>query len=148
AVLVAEDDRVSQLAMRLFLQRQGHAVFCVENGRQALEALRLYPFDCLISDVLMPEMDGLELTRRIRQGLWSDVAPGPALREALPGNLPPRASSFGTIPADLPIISASAHAMHGDREHFLQAGMDFYLAKPLRAEELAQVLARVAARLP
>jgi PAS domain S-box-containing protein len=145
-VLVAEDDRVSRIAMRLFLQRQGHSVFCVENGRQALEALLLYPFDCLISDVLMPEMDGLELTRRIRQGLWDDISPGSALREALPGDLPARGGPPGSIPADLPIVSASAHAMHGDREHFLQAGMDFYLAKPLNAAELARVLALVAAK--
>ncbi|MDR2077108.1 MAG: response regulator [Desulfovibrio sp.] len=145
-ILVAEDDRVSQVAMRLFLQRQGHSVFCVENGRQALEALLLYPFDCLISDVLMPEMDGLELTRRIRQGLWNGVIPGPALRKALPGGLPDRGAPPWSIPADLPIVSASAHAMHGDREHFLRAGMDFYLSKPLNATELARVLACVVAR--
>jgi CheY-like chemotaxis protein len=147
AILVAEDDQVSQIALRIFLQRLGHAVFCVEDGRQALEALLLYPFDCLISDVLMPEMGGLELTRRIRRGLRGDVTPRPALREALPGDLPARGEPPGSIPADLPIISASAHAMHGDREHFLRAGMDFYLSKPLDVAELKRVLACVAATI-
>ncbi|MDR2160856.1 MAG: response regulator [Desulfovibrio sp.] len=147
-ILVAEDDEVSRLTMTLFLRREGHRVFCVENGRQALEALLLYPFDCLISDVMMPEMDGVELTRRIRLGIWKDIAPSPAMRADLPGDLPGCAGFSGTIPLDLPIVSVSALAMSGDRERFLQQGMDFYLSKPVNAAELSEVLDQAQARRP
>lgn len=143
-VLVAEDDAVSRHAMRLFLERLGHTPVCVANGREALEALRLYAFDCLISDVLMPELDGLELTRRIREGLADATVPSETVRalvrEAVPGA---ETAPLRRVPRDIPIVAVSAHAMTGDREHFLEQGMDYYLSKPVRIRDLAAMLLRV-----
>lgn len=142
-ILVAEDDTVSRHAMRLFLQKLGHRAVCVTNGREALEALRLYSFDCLISDVLMPEMDGLEATRRIREGDCLD--PSPEVRTIVSSFL--QAGEVATdplpIPRDIPIVAISAHAMKGDREHFLDQGMDYYLSKPAKLKDLAAVLLRI-----
>ncbi|MDL2209232.1 response regulator [Desulfovibrio sp. OttesenSCG-928-O18] len=144
-VLVAEDDAVSRLAMKLFLERLGHRPVCVENGRAALEALRLFPFACLISDVLMPELDGLEVTRHIREGLTDGVTPSDAIRdlirEAIPASEP--GIALRHVPRDLPIVAVSAHAMKGDREHFLEQGMDYYLSKPVKIKDLAGTLLRV-----
>lgn len=142
-ILVAEDDHVSQVAMRLFLQRLGHTPVCVENGRQALEALQFYPFDCLISDVLMPEMDGIELTRRIRRHVWADIIPSEEVKAKIRALLPKEATGRHAVPTDLPIVTASAHAMPGDRERFLLEGMDFYLSKPVSVAELSAVLQQV-----
>ena len=144
AVLVAEDDAVSRMAMRLFLERLGHRTVCVANGREALEALRVYPFDCLISDVLMPEMDGLEVTKHIREGLADAVPVSKAIVEAVGAVFPSEAAYSRPIPVprDLPIIAVSAHAMKGDREHFLAQGMDYYLSKPVKINDLAAMLLR------
>ncbi len=144
-VPVAEDDAVSRHAMRLFLERLGHRAVCVTNGRQALEALRLFPFDCLISDVLMPEMDGTEVTRHVRQGLADGLVPSgkvvDMVRAVIPrAELPPAPRP---VPRDVPIVAVSAHAMKGDRESFLAQGMDYYLSKPAKIKDLAAVLLRV-----
>ena len=144
-VLVAEDDVVSRHAMRLFLEKLGHRPVCVANGRQALEALRLYAFDCLISDVLMPEMDGIEVARHVRAGLADEFVPSEEVRSIVSASIPaeelyivPRA-----IPPDIPIVAVSAHAMKGDKEYFLAQGMDYYLSKPAKLKDLAAVLLRV-----
>lgn len=144
-VLVAEDDAVSRLAMRLFLERLGHRPVCVENGRETLEALRLFPFDCLISDVLMPELDGLEVTRRIREGLADAVTPSGAVRDLIFAAIPESRAGIALrhVPRDIPIVAVSAHAMKGDREHFLEQGMDYYLSKPVKIKDLAAMLLRV-----
>ena len=144
-VLVAEDDAVSRHAMRLFLEKLGHRAVCVTNGREALEALRLYPFNCLVSDVLMPEMDGLEVTRHIRQGLADAFIPPTEVRDMVLAVIPPDdiLSPPRTVPRDTPIVAVSAHAMKGDKEHFLQEGMDYYLSKPVKIKDLAAVLLRI-----
>jgi two-component system, sensor histidine kinase and response regulator len=114
-ILVAEDNPVNQhMAVRL-LQKRGHAVVIAENGRKALEAYERDAFDVIVMDVQMPEMSGLEATAAIRE------------RER-------------TTEAHIPIVGLTAHAMKGDRERCLEAGMDGYLSKPLRAQELFDML--------
>lgn len=150
SVLVAEDDPISRFAMRKFLDRLGFPSACVENGREALEALRLYSFDCLISDVFMPEIDGIELTRHIRQEEANNVTPSPAVRKKIAedlqeplANMPQTGQELRNIPKELPIVAVSAHAMTGDREYFLEEGMDYYLSKPVRFNELEATLFQV-----
>ncbi|GAB7078970.1 ATP-binding protein [Megalodesulfovibrio paquesii] len=115
-VLVAEDDDLNRMVAHRLLSQAGHLVTCAENGAQALELLQRTPCNCILMDIQMPMVDGLEATRRIRAG---EV--GEALR-------------------DIPIIALTAHAMRGDRERFLQAGMDSYLEKPLAAEKLLEAV--------
>jgi signal transduction histidine kinase/DNA-binding NarL/FixJ family response regulator len=141
-VLVVEDDAVNRFALRALLKKDGHVPVCVGDGRQAIEALLLRPFDCLITDIQMPVMDGKELALRIRNGQTADIEPDDATRALLglrPGQDDPRRD----IPRDIPIIALTAHALAGDRERFLNAGMDYYLAKPLIAAELKETLARI-----
>ena len=114
-LLLAEDNPVNQrLAVRL-LEKQGHQVVVAGNGREALAALDGQPFDVVLMDVQMPEMDGFEATAAIRA---REPAPAP----------------------HIPIIAMTAHAMKGDRERCLEAGMDGYVSKPIRPQELFEVL--------
>ena len=110
-VLLAEDSLVNQKLAVALLEGQGHEVTVVANGREALGALESKSFDLVLMDVQMPEMDGLEATAAIR------------VRERHTG-------------VRLPIVAMTAHALKGDRERCLEAGMDDYIAKPIRAEEL------------
>ena len=142
-ILVAEDDPIGRFAIRTFLERMGHRAMCVDTGRQALEALWLYPFDCLITDIQMPDMDGLEVARRIRQGDFDDVRPDSEVAELVRQNMPKTGNAPGNIPSNLTIVAFTAHAMRGDREHFLRMGMDLYLSKPIILEELQKVLQQV-----
>jgi signal transduction histidine kinase/CheY-like chemotaxis protein/ligand-binding sensor domain-containing protein len=110
-ILLADDNAVNQtLAVRL-LQKRGYDVVVAANGREALDSLEKTTFDLILMDVQMPEMDGLEATAAIRK------------TEAATGQ-------------HIPIIAMTAHAMAGDREHCLEAGMDGYIAKPIRAQDL------------
>jgi len=119
-ILLVEDNAVNQvLAVRL-LEKRGHGVTVAGNGKEALTALEKDSFDLVLMDVQMPEMDGFEATAAIR-GL-----------EKLSGN-------------HLPIIAMTAHAMAGDRERCLQAGMDDYISKPIRPQELTELLMRYSA---
>jgi two-component system sensor histidine kinase/response regulator len=117
-VLVAEDNTVNQVLVQRVLERLGHHAVIVGNGKEALLALGREPFDVALLDVQMPEMDGFETTRRIRK------------RES-------------KTKSHLPIVAVTAHAMPGDRERGLAAGMDDYLTKPVRPEDLAEVLERL-----
>jgi PAS domain S-box-containing protein len=119
-VLLAEDDKVNQFAVRHFLEKRGHHVVCVETGREVLAALEREAFHCVLMDVQMPDMDGVSATRAIRA------------RERAEGL------------AHMPVVAVTAHAMAGDRESFLEAGMDDYLAKPVDLDALDDVLVRVA----
>ncbi|WP_308366790.1 MULTISPECIES: response regulator [unclassified Microbulbifer] len=114
-VLLAEDSPVNQALVIRLLEKRGHDVTLARNGREAVEAFEPGRFDILLMDVEMPEMDGLDATRAIRA----------AERES------------GT---HVPIIAMTAHAMKGDREKCLEAGMDDYLTKPARAEDLYAVV--------
>jgi two-component system, sensor histidine kinase and response regulator len=110
-VLLAEDNQVNQLLASRILKKLGHHVTVVSNGREALSAVQAGRFDLVAMDVQMPEMDGLEATAAIRA--WEQAA--------------------GT---HTPIMAMTAHAMKGDRERCLAAGMDGYTSKPIRIGEL------------
>jgi PAS domain S-box-containing protein len=118
-VLLAEDNLVNQkLAVRI-LEKHGHTVKVAANGTAALAAFRREPFAAVLMDVQMPEMNGFEATARIRQ------------LERITGT-------------HTPIIAMTAHAMAGDRERCLAAGMDDYISKPIHAAELTQIIERLA----
>jgi CheY-like chemotaxis protein len=115
-VLLAEDGRINQHVAVGLLRIQGHAVVVAEDGKAAVEAWEREPFDVILMDVQMPEMDGYEATAAIRR----------------------REQQTGT---HTPIIALTASAMRGDRERCLEAGMDGYLAKPIDRGKLYEVLA-------
>ena len=117
-ILLAEDNAVNQKVALKTLERLGFKADVVGNGRQAVAALRSARYDLVLMDVQMPEMDGLEATRLARR----------------PGS--------GVIDPKTPIVALTAHAMAGDRQQCLDAGMDDYLAKPFKASELLEVLER------
>ena len=146
-ILVAEDDPIGRFAIRTFLNRIGHRVLCVDAGRRALEALQIHPFDCLITDIQMPDMDGLEVVRRIRQGKFADIHPSDEVTAMVRRAMPEARLEQGNIPHDLTVVAFTAHAMRGDREHFLRMGMDLYLSKPIIMEELQKVLQQVLQRV-
>ena len=110
-VLVAEDNPVNRTLVTKLLQKRGHRITAVDNGRAAVEVSRDTPFDAILMDLQMPEMNGLEATQAIRS------------RETTRGG-------------HVPIIALTAHAMQGDRERCLAAGMDGYLAKPIDVNAL------------
>ncbi|MEW5773237.1 MAG: ATP-binding protein [Thermodesulfobacteriota bacterium] len=116
-VLLAEDDPVNRLTVSHMLAKAGHRVHAVGNGAEALEFLAAQGADCVLMDIQMPVMDGLEATRRIRAG------------------------EAGERARSLPVVALTAHAMKGDREDFLARGMDAYISKPVDMDELARVLA-------
>lgn len=118
-VLIVEDNLINQEIIARLLTKQGHEVKVVENGVDAVTARREENFDIILMDCQMPELDGYEATKQIRE------------IENLKGS------------ERIPIIALTAHAMAGDREKCLEAGMDGYLAKPLKREELFKELSRV-----
>jgi len=117
-ILVAEDNPVNQKLILALLERRGHQVKLVPDGRQALEAVQRKEFDLVLMDVEMPVMSGLEATAAIRE------------YETRHGGY-------------IPIVAMTAHALKGDRERFLAAGMDAYLAKPIEIATLDVVIRRV-----
>jgi two-component system CheB/CheR fusion protein len=121
-VLVAEDNRFNQLFVRDVLERLGHEVAVASDGEEALQILSRGRFDVVLMDVQMPKMDGDEATRRIRAGRVEGCA------------------------RDVPVVALTAHAIQGDRERFLAAGMDDYLSKPFDPESLERVLGRAVER--
>jgi CheY-like chemotaxis protein len=117
-ILLAEDNVVNQkLALRL-LQQMGYRADVAGNGIEAIECVARQPYDVVLMDVQMPEMDGLEASRRI-VARWPDAAQRPR------------------------IIAMTANAMQGDREECLAAGMDDYVTKPIRVDALVQALMQV-----
>jgi len=116
-VLLAEDNPANQLIAQVILERIGLRVDGVANGHEIIAALRSVPYDVVLMDINMPEMDGIEATAAIRK---------------LPGAL-----------SSIPIIAMTALAMPGDRERFLSVGMDGYISKPIIREELHACIDRV-----
>ncbi|TVM36598.1 hypothetical protein DQK91_01355 [Oceanidesulfovibrio marinus] len=120
-VLVAEDDRTCTIALVKMLENMGAAVQVAGDGEQVLETLRSRDrFDVVLMDIQMPVMDGMEAARAIRDG------------------------QAGAECADIPIVALTAYAMSGDREVFIEAGMDDCLTKPIEMNQLATILARAA----
>jgi CheY-like chemotaxis protein len=119
-VLLAEDQRVNQLVMLQMLGYLGYEADLAANGLEVLEALERQPYDVILMDVQMPGMDGLEATRRIRCRFPTGGGPQ--------------------------ILALTAHAIAGDRERFLAAGMDGYLGKPVQMSDLGAALAALAAK--
>jgi CheY-like chemotaxis protein len=117
-VLVAEDNLVNQRLIGRLLEKQGHAVRVVGNGREAVAALDGRAFDVILMDVQMPEMNGYDATAAIRR----------------------QEQALGT---HIPIIALTANAIKGDRERCLEAGMDGYISKPVRAEDVFEALDRL-----
>ena len=117
-VLLAEDSLVNQKLAVGLMEKHGHSVVVANNGKEAIAALASHQFDVVLMDVEMPEMDGLEATAVIRLG------------ERQTGE-------------HIPIIAMTAHAMKGDRERCLEAGMDDYVSKPIRTQRLFDTLRSV-----
>ncbi len=122
-ILVAEDQLINRKVITQFLERKAWGVHAVENGKQAVEALIKHPgrFSLVLMDVQMPVMDGFEATRQIR------LAEGQHKRH-------------------IPIIAMTAHAMKGDKEKCLAAGMDYYLSKPVNPVELYEIVEKYTKR--
>jgi CheY-like chemotaxis protein len=114
-ILVAEDSVINCKMMEAILRMEGHRVRFADNGRSAVETWQQEPFDVILMDIQMPEMDGVEATAAIR-----------AVEAEKGGHIP--------------IIALTAYAMIGDKQHFLNAGMDAYLPKPITAEQLRRLL--------
>jgi CheY-like chemotaxis protein len=120
-ILLAEDNVVNQkLALRL-LSQMGYRADVAANGIEAIECCERQPYDVVLMDVQMPEMDGLEAARRI-VARWPDASARPC------------------------IVAMTANAMQGDREECLAAGMDDYVTKPIRVDALVEALLAVVAR--
>ena len=117
SVLVAEDSEVNQFIIRELLAKWGIEIAVAANGLEAVEAFKEREFDLILMDIQMPEMDGLEATRRIRS-LQNDES----------------------VHEECEIVGLSAHAMSGDRERYMAEGMVDYLTKPIRTEELRKIL--------
>ncbi len=118
-ILVVEDELINQMVCQKVLEKMGIEVGVAENGQQAIDALASDHFDLVLMDCQMPVMDGYEATRAIRAS-----------------------EQVGNLPR-LPIIALTAHAMRGDREVCIEAGMDDYLSKPFVIAELQKILQRI-----
>src|SRR6056297_3381784 len=112
SILLAEDDLISRRLIRILIEKLGHKVNVVENGKKALDAFQKDDYDIILMDIQMPLMDGLECTRKIRE----------FERE--------------TNQSHITIIAVTAHAMIGDKEKCLNAGMDDYITKPIEEKVL------------
>jgi PAS domain S-box-containing protein len=115
-ILLAEDNPTNQQVALGILEKLGFSADTVADGREAIRALGTDPYDLVLMDVQMPEMDGFEATRAIRSG------------------------KAGVLDPKVPVIAMTAHAMKGDRERCLEAGMDDYISKPITPQALAEAL--------
>ena len=116
SILLAEDDTISRTVTTKLLEEAGHTVMTAINGLEAIEMFAVGSYDVVLMDIQMPKMDGVEATRHIRS------------------------TKKG---CNIPVIALTAHALAGDRERFLAAGMDEYIAKPLQIEELLDKIASI-----
>jgi len=113
-ILLAEDNIINQKVAHNLLKRYGHKVTIANDGKETLELFNTNNFDIIFMDIQMPNMDGIEATEKIRNS--------------------------GTTKSAIPIVAMTAHAMKGDRERFLDAGMDDYISKPISVLEIKRVL--------
>ncbi len=121
-ILLAEDNAINALLTRTLLEAEGHTVETVEDGLQAVEAMKTSSFDLIFMDMRMPNMDGLEATRKIR--------------------------TLGNVPTELPIIALTANAFDDDRNACFDSGMNDFMTKPVSAEELSEMVDRWALNPP
>jgi two-component system sensor histidine kinase/response regulator len=124
-ILLAEDSVVNQRLAVGLLERHQHEITVATNGQEAIDTLARESFDLVLMDVQMPELDGLEATRRIRQAEQQ------------------RGGSGASPAPHIPIIAMTAHALKGDRERCLAAGMDEYVSKPIRERQLLAAMCAV-----
>jgi hypothetical protein len=117
-ILLAEDEEVNRMAATYLLRKMGHTVTAATSGLHVIELLQDHEPDCILMDIQMPDMDGIETTKVIRGGQIAGLE-------------------------NIPIIALTAHAMKGDKEIFLAAGMDGYISKPIDAAELQRELYRI-----
>ena len=122
-ILVAEDNLVNQRLLTRLLEKRGHQINTAGNGWEALEARKKQNYDLIFMDVQMPEMDGMEATGRIRE------------EEKISGR-------------HVVIVALTAHAMKGDRELCLAAGMDDYVTKPIQSPDLDAILLKYSGGVP
>ncbi|WP_045222171.1 response regulator [Desulfonatronum thioautotrophicum] len=120
-ILLVEDDQLNRFALQKLLEKSGYAVIEAEDGQRALELLEQETVDCILMDVQLPVLNGVEATQTIRAHDGSRYNP------------------------EVPIIALTAYAMPGDREKFLDFGMNDYLAKPTTIEQLEVVLRKYVA---
>lgn len=118
-ILVVEDERVNSFMAKRLLEKEGFSVQVATNGEEAVERLSSETFQCILMDIQMPVMDGMTATRTIRD------------------------ESSDVLDHDVPIIAMTAHAMKGDKEEFIRAGMNGYIAKPVDKDSLLLEIARV-----
>jgi CheY-like chemotaxis protein len=118
SILVAEDERVNRVVVQRILEKLGHRAVCVGSGEEAIKVLRERAFDLFLSDIQMPGLDGVATTKVIR----------------------------GDLGLDIPVIALTAHAMQGDRDRFIEAGMNGYVSKPFEIDRLQQEIERVMER--
>lgn len=123
-ILLAEDAIANQVLAVGLLKKWDHVVTVANNGLEAVEQLASQPFDLVLMDVQMPEMDGLEATKRIRE-------------------MEREGKIFSETTTPVPIVAMTAHAMKGDRERCLESGMDGYVTKPIRVAELVKTINQV-----
>jgi CheY-like chemotaxis protein len=115
-VLLVEDDKLNQTLATRLLEKQGHVVTIANNGQAAVQCVKGNRFDLVLMDISMPVMDGVEATKIIREELKM---------------------------ASLPIVALTAHAIKGDKDHFMQAGMDGYISKPIQMDHFYHTIDRV-----
>lgn len=136
-ILLAEDNVINQMVALGMLRKMGLRADAVANGVEALKALELLPYDLVLMDIQMPVMDGIEATKKIRDDeliRW----------QAQCRRMNTNAAEASEVPSyfTLPIIAMTAHAMQGDRERCLEAGMSDYISKPVSRQALAEVLTK------
>lgn len=144
-ILVAEDNLVNQKLTVRMLEKLGFQSDVVENGQEALTALERGSYAIVLMDCQMPIVDGFEATRLIRENerrQWSMVNGQSSGKGAVESSLPLTNDQLPMTSSHIPIIAVTANAMRGDRERCLAAGMDDYLTKPLRKEDLKGALDR------
>jgi signal transduction histidine kinase/CheY-like chemotaxis protein/HPt (histidine-containing phosphotransfer) domain-containing protein len=126
-ILLAEDDITNQKVALNIFKNFGYIADAVANGKEAVEAIKMVPYDIVLMDCQMPEMDGYAATRKIRELAHAQTAGG-------------RTSSALQPKFEIPIIAMTAHAMQGDREKCLAAGMDDYISKPIDTQSLIDMI--------
>ncbi len=138
-ILLVEDDSFNRMFMTKVLKKLGHSVTVAANGREAVDLFLARDFDCILMDIQMPVMTGVEATQmiRIRESEVDDREENGLRADREPGTMKQR--------KHIPIIAVTAHTQPGDREKFLAAGMDDYLGKPVGIKDLELVLKKVQA---